>query len=76
MDCEHIIRQISNDSGVSLRQMSIKIGQMDNRIANMLNRGSIPRADTMARICATCGFRLCVVPIDSIPNDAYIIDIE
>ena len=74
MDTLQLIRKVVEKSGIGYANASKALGKSDPYLNSTLSRGSIPRADTLSAICAVCGFTLCAIPSDSVPDTALVID--
>ena len=60
MKTDEAIRQAARQIG-GITAASKAMGRDQNYIAGMLSRGSVPKADTLARIASVCGYRLVLV---------------
>ena len=68
------IRIAARNAGMSLRGLGRAYGKTDGYIVSAISRGNTPKTDTTAGILATCGYALCAVPADNVPEDALVID--
>lgn len=72
------LTEITKRKGISARQIGRSMGMGDNYVARIVNRGSTPQCDTMARMLEVCGYALCAVPCEHVtdsmlqitPNDS------
>jgi transcriptional regulator with XRE-family HTH domain len=53
-----IIRQARRSAGLTQAQLAERLGTTQSAIARLETRGSNPRADTLERAVAACGFDL------------------
>lgn len=74
MDSAQAIKAAANEAGKPLYAIGRGMGLSDNYVNNWTSRGSVPRCDTMARMADVCGYSLALVPRDSVPPDALVID--
>ena len=58
MNADQAINQMIESSGKSRRRVSQDIGRHPNFITVTLNKGSVPRADTLAAIAGATGYEL------------------
>ena len=58
MNTRDAIAKMCEISGKSQRSVSSEIGKAPTFISSTLNKGSVPRIDTMAKIAEACGFEL------------------
>jgi len=56
------IGEVLKREHISARNVGRLMGMGDNYVARIMNRGSVPRCDTMARMLNVCGYELCAVP--------------
>lgn len=68
------IKAMAKDSGRSVRGVSQAMGRNPDYLGMTLSRGSVPKADTLARAAEACGYRLALVPAGSLPDDSLVID--
>ena len=73
MDAIDVVKAAANTTGVPLSSIGRKMGNSDNFVAKTAGRGSTPRADTLARMLAVCGYSLCAVPSDQVTSDMLVI---
>lgn len=69
-----IVYEIARNDGLSIERLSLKLGRGPNYVGGAKNRGSLPKVDNAAMIVDACGYALCVVPKDEVPDGAYIVD--
>lgn len=69
-----IVYMIARESGLSIEKLSLKLGKVSSYIGGSKSRGSLPKVDNAARIVDACGYTLCVVPSDNVPEDAITVD--
>ena len=70
------IRKAVKMSGKSLYRASKDLGKSSRYINSIITRGSTPNTDTLVKMLEVCGYSLCAVPSDKIPEYAIIIDNE
>lgn len=56
------IREIMNNAGIGKREMGRLMHKSDMYMNGIINRGSIPKVDTMVSIASTCGYDVVLVP--------------
>ena len=61
-------------SGLTMEQISHKLGKTASYITSSKARGSAPKVDNAAEILNACDFTLCAVPKDEVPEGAIVID--
>lgn len=61
MDALDALREIVDRSGESGRGLAESMGRTSNYLHAIMYRGSKPRADTLAEVCAAAGCRLVVL---------------
>lgn len=74
MDVNQAIRVMLYNNHVSMRSASIAMGRTPSYLGNTLSRPGDVGAGVVAECAAACGHVLALVPADSIPDDALIID--
>lgn len=52
------IEQMIEKSGTNKNALSVSMGKDRNTVNTMFSRGSIPRVDTLAKMCAAMGYRI------------------
>ena len=57
----------------SLEALSIRLGKTANYISTQKSRGSSPKVDTASKIAEACGYVLCAIPNESVPESAYVL---
>ena len=67
------VKQAANRAGLTLYRVSLDMGKTRQYVNNIITRGSVPQADTLARMLDICGYSLCAIPKDKVPEDALII---
>lgn len=65
---------IAREQGISIENLSLKLGKAPRYIGSAKSRGSLPKVDNAAMILDALGYDLCVIPDDEIPDNAIIID--
>ena len=60
--------------GKAVYEIGLGLGHTSSYIAGQKSRMSSPRVDTAVRILEFCGYKLCAVPEDNVPEDAIVID--
>ena len=74
MDTNEVMRAMVDSAGMSRRAASLAMGRSDNWLRNTLARPGSSTADSVALLADVCGWSLCVVPSDSVPPGALVID--
>ena len=69
-----IVYMLARDNGMTIENLSHKLGKGSKYISSSRNRGSIPQVDNAAMILKACGYTLCAVPKKRIPKNAIKID--
>lgn len=55
------ISAMVSGSGMSRRQVSLKMGRHENFITTKIQERGVPKMDTLAEIAAVCGYQLQLV---------------
>ena len=74
MDFYTTVHTIAKQQGLSLEKVSLKTGRTGTYISNARSRGSIPTISSASLIAGALDYKLCLVPADNIPDDAYVIE--
>lgn len=74
MNFYDMLYKIAKENGMTFERLSWKLGHSASYIGGSKSRGSLPRIDNAARIIDACGYTLCVVPKDNVPDGAMTID--
>ena len=74
MEAMEALREVSNRVGKPMYQIGLDMGKTKNYISQTMSRGSTPKADTLAHMLKVCGYSLCAIPSDCVPDDALVID--
>ena len=61
---------------MTIEGLSLSMGHNASYIANAVSRGSQPRVDTATKILDACDFAMCVLPKESVPDEAIVIDYD
>ena len=69
-----IVKQIAEQQGIPITRVGVEMGKSRQYVHGLMQHGSTPRCDTMARMLDVCGYALVAVPRDSVPSDALVID--
>ena len=64
MDTLQAVRAMLDASGTTAYRAALRLGRSSTYVSGMLNRGSVPSADMLARIAAACGYEMLLVPKD------------
>lgn len=68
------LREVAKRTNKSFTRIGLEIGSERSYMCNTERRHSSPQANTLAKMLATCGYVLCAVPNENMPEDALIID--
>lgn len=60
MEAKRVLRAMVEHSGKSKADISRAMGRSDNYIGVTLAKGTVPQADTLARIAKACGYKVYV----------------
>lgn len=74
MDAFGAVKAAAAESGLSMYSVSKALGKNTGYMATAISRGSSPRSDTLASMANACGYSLCLVPSDAVPESAFVID--
>ena len=69
-----VVRQAANSAGIPITHIGVSMGKARTYVNTAIAKNAIPQCDTMARMLDVCGYSLCAIPTDKIPNDAIVID--
>ena len=84
MNIADAIRQMCSTSGKGTIQVSRELGKSKAYVSAAINRGNVPRVDTLARIAKVCGYTIVLeghgerIELDSelIPSPSTAIEYE
>ena len=68
------VKECAKRANVRTTNIGIEMGHDRAYVAKIATRNSVPRADTLARMLAVCGYKLCAVPNDKIEDYMLVID--
>ena len=74
MNSNCAIRELVGRAGVSLRNASIQMGKSPTFLSSTLTNNASCECATIAALASVCNYSLVLVPRDSVPNDAIVID--
>lgn len=74
MEAWKAVEEAGRRQGLSAYAISKSMGKTQGYIANAKARGTSPTAATLEGAARACGYRLCIVPADELPDSA--IEIE
>lgn len=69
-----VVYKLAAEKGMSIENLSLKLGKSARYIGGSKSRGSLPKVNNAAMIIDACDYVLCAIPNDEIPESAYIID--
>ena len=74
MNTNNAMRTVVRESGLSMRRVSELMGRSSSWLGATLQRPGSSEAATVARLASVCGYKLALVPRDSVPDSAIVID--
>ena len=74
MNFYEVLYKIAHEKGISTRALAKAIGRSSAYITIQKSRGSLPIVSTASMLVSALDYKLCIVPADSVPEDAYIIE--
>ena len=74
MHANDALKQAAAAAGVPITHIGPALGKAPNYVNNSSSRGSTPRCDTMAAMLSVCGYALCAIPREDIPESAIELD--
>ena len=74
MDAIDAVKTAAAVSGTPITHIGPAMGKGRNYVSAIALRGSSPQCNTAAAMLAACGYSLVVVPSDSVPAGALVID--
>ena len=74
MEFYDIVYKAAGEQGLSIEKLSLKLGKTSRYIGGSKSRGSLPKVNNAAMILDACGYTLCAIPSDSVPDDAIPVD--
>ena len=74
MEFYDAVYRIAKKKGITIEKISLSLGKTSGFITAQKSRGSKPRIDTAAKILDACGYILCAIPEDEVPN--WVIEID
>jgi len=78
MEANRAISAILGASGLKAAQVSRELGRVPGWLSSVLYKsrrdGGGMSTQTVAAVACCCGYRLALVPLDSIPPDSVVID--
>lgn len=69
-----IVYKLAGEQGLSIENLSLKIGKTSRYVAGQKSRGSLPKISNAVMILDALGYELCAIPNESVPEDAIVID--
>lgn len=74
MDAMQAVKTAANNAGVPITHIGVSMGKARTYANTAISKGATPQADTLAKMLGVCGYALCAVPDDEIPEHAIVID--
>lgn len=74
MNFYEVLYEIARKKNVGIAELAKSIGRSRTYIMVQKSRNSLPIVSTASRLAHALGYKLCFVPDDSVPDDAYIIE--
>lgn len=74
MEFYDAVYQAAWQNGLTMEQLSQKLGHTATYITSAKSRGSLPKVNNAAKILDACEYTLCAVPKGSVPDDAITIN--
>lgn len=71
-----IVYTLAAKNQISIENLSLKLGKTASYIPAQKSRRSSPKVDTASTLVSACGYTLCAVPKDEIPESAFVISIK
>lgn len=68
------IERAADAANVPITHIGARMGKPANYVSVAKSRGSVPKCDTMAAMAEVLGYRLALIPAESVPSDALVID--
>ena len=69
-----IVREAAKASGKTLSQIGVEMGKSRQYVNAIETRGSTPNANTLAQMLDVCGWSLCALPNEQVPEAALVVD--
>lgn len=69
-----IVYKLAGEQGISIENLSLKLGKGTRYIGGAKSRGSLPKVDNAAMILDACDYALCAIPAENVPHDAIEVD--
>lgn len=67
---------ITNESGLSLSNISTAMGKSRQFVATIIGRNCCPVTKTLIEILDVCDYALCAIPKGKVPENAVVIDLN
>ena len=74
MEFYRIVKHIAVKQKLTQEEICRRMGRSKRYLSANMARKSIPKVDSAAAIAKACGYELCVVPADEVPESAFVID--
>ena len=71
MNTLDVIKLCADSAGIPQYMIGVRMGKTKHYIAQVMSRGSVPKADTLARMLDACGYGLFACPLDARPEHGY-----
>ena len=66
--------RIAAENGLTFDKLSLKMGHTSSYISAPKSRGSVPKVSNAVKMVAECGYVICAIPKDKVPDNAIEID--
>ena len=74
MNSMDALRAVAADAGVPITHIGRAMGKRDNYVSVAINKGTDPKAGTLAAMAEACGYALVLLPADDVPDGAVKVD--
>lgn len=74
MDGKMAVRAMAAATGNTYQAISERCGRGSSWLGHVLNKPGDFTASTIARAAGACGYKLALVPENSVPQDSFVID--
>ena len=73
MKATDTVRLAAKRAGLGTTELCSRIGRSGSYLAATASRGSTPKANNLAEMLEACGYALCAVPKEDVPESAIVI---
>lgn len=68
------VKEAASRTGTPITAIGPAIGKTKTYVSSIAGKESRPRCDTLVSMLGACGYKLCAIPRDSVPESAIVIE--